>query len=293
EQGFNYSSFAPNLTYTTVPANAMSNYSWERLQSDEDYKSYYKGLFDTLNLLNYAQAMAYIKLPWEDQTKLGSQARYMTSASQILNNESSTAPLDRVGTEWRHLDVIYAGSQSSLQLRTLESLWDNRIVINPNFVRSNTIMQFSSNSYSSTPGAAAMWFTPHNDFGVSDGVINKYYAFMMAGEAGWQGTKNVLSGTMTDLQMLRASTGDENATWRSYTLNSMRQAASEASARGVDVDAMIEKFYQAMLADSRGAASYAENNQKSWSYKRTVDQRLAYFNEIKQATDDFRTAYRP
>ncbi|MDO4909354.1 MAG: ZmpA/ZmpB/ZmpC family metallo-endopeptidase [Corynebacterium sp.] len=286
EQEFNYSSFAPTFSNVTVGNDAMSAYTPDRLSSDADYKSYYRGLFDTLNLLNYVQGEAFLKLTWEEQQKLGSQAAE-TNKAGVIAPANSTDPLARISTKWTHLDVTYANSTEQLKLTSLEDLWDNKIVVNPNFTKTATT-SFSGSSYSSVPGVAATWYLPHNDYGISDGVTNKYYAFMMAGEAGWQGTKNVLTGKMTDLAMLRACTQNDTIDWKSYIVDGYKNAGAKARAEGKDVDGMIDAMYKAMVADAKQAKLYSENNAKEWNYTKTTRQRLDFFNQIKRETNDFR-----
>lgn len=296
EQSFNYSSFAPNLINAYSPSGTttdsqykwMSNWNYERINSPEKYQDYYHKLFEALNILDYIQAKAYLKLDWGQQQKLGSKLFYLSNKNELLSDDASTDPLARVNSQWVHLDVLSYEDPSFTQipLNSIEDLWDQRISVNPNF-SSQARVTFTNNSYSSIPGVSAQWYIPHNDYGVSDGVTAKYLAFMMAGEAGWEGTMNVLTGNRTDLDVLRQSTGDSDITWREYKL---KQYAAIEEKYGATLEPIIDEMVTAYKTDADSRVAYASNKNKNWVYTNSMAKRLALYANMKNITSDFTTS---
>ena len=95
----------------------MTNLTPDRINSPEEFQSYYKEVFDVIYTLDYLQGKAYLQLTPEQQARITLQHRYGTTNNhQKWNSANST---------WR---TIGAGELENMNLKTLDDLWDNQDV---------------------------------------------------------------------------------------------------------------------------------------------------------------------
>ncbi len=116
-----------NLSYDhDMDATVTSNLTTERINTKEKLDSYYKGMFQAIDFLDYVEAKAFLKLTPEEQSKIALQVFYPAEEAEGYDgNPTSTT---YVNTGWKYLT---AEQLKKMNLRTVEDLWDHRIILRP------------------------------------------------------------------------------------------------------------------------------------------------------------------
>ena len=140
--------------YLDKEGNATQNLTPERINTKEKLENYYKGQQNALDLLDYIEGKAFIRLTPEQQAKIAT--RMNISAGW---------------TSWR---TITQAQATTMNLTSLEALYDNRIVLRPSnawgvSVRGlNVINGIGSNDYGFESVWVNRWFIGHLDGGYAD-----------------------------------------------------------------------------------------------------------------------------
>ncbi len=252
--------------YLNKEGNATQNLSPDRIDTREKLENYFKGQQNALDLLDYIEGKAFIRLTPEQQ------ARVATRMSQ--------------SGSWSTWGAITAAQAEQMNLTSLESLYDNRIIIRPEnawgvSVRGlSVINSLGSNDYGFESVWVNRWYIGHNDNGIPDAFSAKRNYFEMLGYAGVDGYVTYGRGsTKTDLDAIQKITKSVTGTamnWKEYKMS--RYATVEENIRNnkyIDVDYMIERFYQALSSDTNRNASSRTNLRK------------IYYHYLKSVTNDF------
>ncbi len=256
-----------NTTYDlNKEGNATQNLSPDRIDTREKLENYFKGQQNALDLLDYIEGKAFIRLTPEQQ------ARVATRMSQ--------------SGSWSSWGAITAAQAEQMNLTSLESLYDNRIIIRPEnawgvSVRGlSVINSIGQNDYGFESVWVNRWYIGHNDNGIPDAFSAKRNYFEMLGYAGVDGYVTYGRGsTKTDLDAIQKITKSVTGTamnWKEYKMS--RYAAVEENIRNnkyIDVDYMIERFYQALSSDTNRNATSRTNLRK------------IYYHYLKSVTNDF------
>ncbi len=252
--------------YLNKEGNATQNLTPERIDTREKLENYFKGQQNALDLLDYIEGKAFIKLTPEQQARVATR----------MNQSGS----------WSSWGAITAAQAEQMNLTSLESLYDNRIIIRPEnawgvSVRGlKVINSLGSNDYGFESVWVNRWYIGHNDNGIPDAFSAKRNYFEMLGYAGVDGYVTYGRGnTATDLDAIQKITKSVTGTamnWKEYKMS--RYATVEESIKNnkyIDVDYMIEKFYQALSTDTNRNAT-----------QRTTLRKL-YYHYLKSITNDF------
>ncbi len=246
--------------------NATQNLSPDRIDTREKLENYFRGQQNALDLLDYIEGKAFIRLTPEQQARVATR----------MNQSGS----------WSTWGAITAAQAEQMNLTSLESLYDNRIIIRPEnawgvSVRGlKVINSLGSNDYGFESVWVNRWYIGHNDNGIPDAFSAKRNYFEMLGYAGVDGYVTYGRGnTKTDLDAIQKVTKAVTGTamnWKEYKMS--RYATVEENIRNnkyIDVDNMIERFYQALLSDTNRNATSRTNLRK------------IYYHYLKSVTNDF------
>lgn len=246
--------------------NATQNLTPSRIDTREKLENYFKGQQNALDLLDYIEGKAFIRLTPEQQARVATRM-----------NQSGG---------WSTWGAITAAQAEQMNLTSLESLYDNRIIIRPEnawgvSVRGlKVINSIGTNDYGFESVWVNRWYIGHNDNGMPDAFSAKRNYFEMLGYAGVDGYVTYGRGnTATDLDAIQKITKSVTGTamnWKEYKMS--RYATVEENIRNnkyIDVDYMIERFYQALVSDSNRNASQRTNLRK------------IYYHYLKSVTNDF------
>ncbi len=252
--------------YLNKEGNATQNLSPDRIDTREKLENYFRGQQNALDLLDYIEGKAFIRLTPEQQ------ARVATRMSQ--------------SGSWSSWGAITKAQAEQMNLTSLESLYDNRIIIRPEnawgvSVRGlRVINSLGANDYGFESVWVNRWYIGHNDNGIPDAFSAKRNYFEMLGYAGVNGYVTYGRGsTKTDLDAIQKITKSVTGTamnWKEYKMS--RYATVEENIRNnkyIDVDYMIERFYQALSSDTNRNATSRTNLRK------------IYYHYLKSATNDF------
>ena len=178
-----------------------SNLTPERINSPVKIQDFYRKLFETVYVMDYIEAKAFLSLPKDTQKTLGIQISYPNEDRkfQTIDNKShnyDTEPEMFTGNFYK--DDIYAKylarqvtkytrlneTNFDKDLNTIDDLIDNRIMLYPGVYR------FSSrgtNSYGGEGINTVHWYQPWNPDGRPDSYSLKWISYEMLG---WKGYDN-------------------------------------------------------------------------------------------------------
>lgn len=267
--GYDVGPYYFNLAFTLNKEGlATQNLTPERINTREKLENYFKGQFDALELLDYVSAKAFIQLTPEEQAK-------------IATRMAQSAGYSTWGT-------ITAAQAETMNLTTLESLWDNHIILRPNnswgvSVRGLVpINSIGSNDYGYESIWVTRWYIGHYDNGYSDAFSNKKNMFEMLGYAGVNGYviygSRMSSSDLDAIQKITLAKTGTAMNWKEYKMSRYAEIESKLDNRYVNVDLMIEQFLAALKSD---AANGNRNIQGA------TNLRKIYYHYLKRVTNDF------
>lgn len=241
-----------------------NNFSYERIDSAEKVHSYYREMFDTGYALDYLAAQAFFQLTPRQQ------------AAVAVTAEHTPGGEDSMSTVYRRLTEEEA---ASMDLRSMEALWDNRISIRTGASYPEKVGTATDGSYGFESFYTMNWYQSHNDQGSPDTHSFKRLGQEMLGLAGYEKGYMVYMSALSenDLDALRKITGDPGITWESYKLGRYREAAQRVDEIPYfDKDEIIARFRAAFEEDAANG-----NTERSTDLKRTL------YGIVKRVTGDF------
>lgn len=242
-----------------ITENITNNFTYERINTPEKIKSYYKEMFETGYVLDYLVGQAFLSLTPEEQ------ARVAVQASHTQDGKSFSTTYSRLTAE----------DFRNMNLQTMEDLWDNKICLRD----TGTAGSAAYGQYKYESFYCVNWYQPHNDEGTPDSNSFKRLGQEMLGIGGYEnGYAVYMSGrSQNDLDALRKITGDDTITWKEYKLN--RYDTVKRNLYQIpyfDSNEVIKQFEAALKEDS------ANNNlNQSTNVKRLL------YGIVKRATNDF------
>lgn len=255
--------------YLNKEGNATQNLSPDRIDTKEEMENYFKGQQNALDLLDYIEGKAFIRLT------PGQQAKIATSVISAAGR-----------TTWRTITTEQA---EQMNLTSLESLYDNKIILRPAnawgaSVRGLVMPETTiADNYGYESVWVNRWYIDHYDGGYSGAFAIKRNFFEMLGYAGVEGY--VIYGSRrssSDLDAIRKITQLVTGTamdWREYKLS--RYATVEENLNNnkyIDAEYMIQRFTEALIND-------ANNGDRNVSQRTNL--RKIYYHYLKSATNDF------
>ena len=224
---------------------------------------------DLLDLLDYIEGKAFIKLTPEQQAKIATRMN--------------------ISAGWSSWGGITAQQATDMKLTSLEALYDNRIVLRPNnawgaSVRGLSVINgLGSNDYGFESVWVNRWFIGHLDGGYADAFSTKRNFFEMLGYAGVEGYVTYGSrASANDLDAIKKITKMVTGTemdWKQYKMSRYETVEQNINNnKYIDVDYMIERFTEALINDA---------NKGDRNISQRTNLRKIYYHYLKSATNDF------
>jgi len=247
----------------TMDAFTTTNLTPERINSTAKIEEFYKRSFELWDFLDYAYAKAFLQLTPEEQSKVAYQIDYPN------NNANNTRWTQKTADDF-----------AAMNLKTVEDLWDNQIVIDPKAY--NGYIRPGGGKYGYGSVYPTRWYQTHNDLGRSDCYSFKYLAWEMLGIGGYDGgyATYYSKRSANDLDAIRKVTGDPTMTWKKYKLGRYELMDSYWDKIAyIDADELYNEYLEALKLD-------AKNNDYRATASMNVKRRMYHF--IKRVTNDFR-----
>ena len=254
-----------NFSYDYSPDKLITtNLTQDRINSVKKIDSYYKGMYEAIDFLDYVEAKAFLKLTPEEQSKVAVQIQYPN-------------PNDHSTVTWKQ---ITASEIEAMNLQTIGDLWDNKITIRPGITGEWT--QNGEGAYGSEGMYIRRWYQPYNDNGRTHTWGFTYTAWQMLGMGGYEnGYLSWFTGkSATDLDAIKKITKDNTMTWEKFKKE--RYKLMEKSLKTIpyiDSENLLQNYVDALRAD-------ANNNDRDVTSSTNV--RRINYHYLKRITNDFR-----
>ncbi|HBC2029586.1 TPA: hypothetical protein I9Z65_001471 [Clostridium perfringens] len=246
-----------------IEDDTSNNITLDRINGKEKIHSYYKEMFETYYVLDYLTAKALLQLTPEQQSKLITQANYVDD-----NN-----PED--GGQTTNYTTLTAEQIRAMNLKTIEDLWNNRIVFRaPGVVTGNP-----PGSYGGDNHYNIYWYQPHNDIGRPDSYSFKRLGFELLGVGGYTNGYVAYRSSMSknDLEALRIATDNPDITWKQYKMDRFNNVENNLNKIPYfNTDNAIKLYKDALIKDSAAGNRNQTNNV-----------RRVLYGIVKRATGDF------
>ncbi|WP_308780139.1 ZmpA/ZmpB/ZmpC family metallo-endopeptidase-related protein [uncultured Clostridium sp.] len=253
-----------NLSYDFTPDRLVTtNLTQNRINSVEKIDSYYKGMYEAIDFLDYVEAIAFLKLTPEEQAKVAVQVQYPNA-----NNHSTVS--------WKK---ITEADFKAMNLQTVGDLWDNRIAIRPGVTSSWT--QDGGGSYGSEGMYIRRWYQPYNDNGRTHSYGFTYTAWQMLGMGGYEnGYLTWFTGkSRTDLDAIKKITKDSTMTWEKFKQKRYELMENNFNTIPyIDAESLVQNYVEALKTDAR-------NNDRNVTSSTNV--RRINYHYLKRVTNDF------
>ncbi len=257
--------YTPNLRYDfDTSSNISVNIFTDRVHGTDNIHDFYDDMFDAYYMLDYLTAQAFFQLTPSEQSKLVTQVYYNDASGNLHTVASSN-------TTTTSYVALSPAQLEAMNLKSMQDLWDNRIVFRDAVI-------FGNNVYESSSHYDILWYHPYNDERVADGTIFKRTSYEMLGVGGIDGRIAYASGqSANDLEAIGNVTGDPTMTWEKYKMSRWLEVENNLETNNYfDSDEVIEKYVTALKAD---AANNSRNN--------TNTLRSVLYNAIKHDSEDF------
>ncbi len=266
-----------------------SNLNPERINSPEKIQDFYRKLFETVYVMDYIEAQAFLKLSPEEQKILGIQVSYPNEDKQFekvvgpdgkdtdqftgkLYKEDEYAKYRaRETTKYTRLNEI---ENFDKPLKTMDDLINNRIMLYPGVYRYSSR---GNNSYGGEGINTVHWYQPNNPDGRPDSYALKWISYEMLGYKGYdkgfvEYASNIHStpkqiysnlshpknGTSTvnfksDSMALLQISNNAYSSFSSYKKSRFKDIKSklERLDSDINVDSYIDKFTETLKKDAK------------------------------------------
>ena len=184
-----------------------SNLTPERINSPAKIFDFYNKAFETIYTADYLEALAFLQLPDEIQSKLAVQISYPNADllmeykddkgkvyTEYRDDDGTIHKLEKLTykedpyaqnaayttTQYTKLDQISDFDYS--KLNTINDLIDNKIMLYPGKEKVSTL---GPGRYGGEGYNVVHWYQPHNIYGFSDSYSFKWFSYEMLGYAGY------------------------------------------------------------------------------------------------------------
>lgn len=270
-------------------SDKLTNLTPDRINTQEEFQSYYKEVFDVIYTLDYLQGLAYLQLTPEQQAKITSQHRYgFMNKYQEANSANST---------WRTLS---AQELENMNLKTLDDLWEHQLTIRPghrfDLKSFNEVGVNNYGAYQIDRVSYSSWYVPYVNGGTPNAQTFRRNGFELAGMYGYSnGLTRYLSGqTKTgDLEFYKTMTGNENFSFEAYRKDKnveIQNKIATQKAQGnayFDEEALIAYFKQNLINYGIDINAGASNG--NVTLQNIKGSRENVFRYLQRITNEFRT----
>lgn len=256
-------------------SDITTNLTPDRINSPEKIKDFYSKVFETLDIMDYLQGQAFLKLTPAQQANIAQQHQYKNG------NRRDSIWVTKSAKDFENMN-----------LQTIEDLYDNELNIIPNRVNGNVV-----NSYTPDYIYFTHWYQPYNDNGKPNPVIMKRNYWYLLSKYGYSDglikyAVKINGREMGDLDRMKLITGNSNFTWKGFALERF-DGIEEKINRSIyfDKEDIINEFYNAFVESANDSNNL---NHNSWggsvANKRSMDARLRVYRYLQRITDDFRVS---
>ncbi len=257
-EGFLMQQFGPRdiVMNLTVKYNSdqrvASNMTPERINSKKEIKDFYSKVFETLYVMDYIEAQAFMKLTNEQKAVLGFQANY---PDEEKYKDTTEFYLARLVTQYKQLT---AEEWSAMKLNDIDDLIENRITMVPGLYE---VGSRGDNLYGGEGIANIHWYQPWNPNGRPDSYSLKWISYEMLGYAGYDEgfieyasnkdniTKNGVNNFKSDSMALKKITGYDSMD--AYKKNRFALTKEKLEhLKYINIDEYAQKFYDALVKDA-------------------------------------------
>ena len=254
-----------------IDANVTTNLTPQRVNTSEKIHDFYQKMFEVSDFLDYLEALAFLQLSPEEQSKVAVKISYIDENGNETDASNTT-----------RYKVLTEEDFRKMQLKNVEDLWDNQITIKPGVTDYVTV---GINRYGGYSLYTRRWYQPHDDNGRPDSYSFKEFAFEMLGYKGYDDGYieyySDIHGKDGDLGALRAITNDQNMTFKKYKLNRYNMMKENMKKmKYINAEQVIEDYKNALKLD-------ALNNDRNVKQSTNVKRNNYYY--IKRITNDFTT----
>ena len=276
-----------NLCYDyNTSSDIMSNYTRDRIYGKDQSDDFYKKVYETLDVLDYAALQAFLRLDKDEQNAVASQAWFsgqngtspldsganavaLCSRSKVLDGYDGTTATMPVNES--------AFNDGSKKFETIEEVYDNQLFLRGGIPDGGSIT-WQRQIYVSEDNRGVWWFPVHANTFYPDSRSFKVMMYRMMGREGYDAFATYGSAGGNDLQKLKQITGCSSyKEWQMQTWSGIE--AKKGSLAYADFDDLVDKFEVALKSD----ASMNDRNLGSMS-----SLRIRMFYMMKRVTDDFR-----
>ena len=267
----------------------VTNLTPDRINTPEEFQSYYKEVFETIYTLDYLQGKAYLELTPAQQAAITSQHRYGTTNNYQSRNQSNST--------WRTLG---AAELENMNLKTLDDLWDNQLTIRPGHrfdLRSfNDVGINNLGAYQIDRVCYSSWYVPYVDGGTPNAQTFRRNGYELGGLYGYSdGLVEYLSNrTQTgDLAHFKKKMKDESFTFETYRKNKNKEIEEKIKAQKAqgnayfDEEALIAYLKQHMINYGHGINTGVSNQNNTLN--NIKESRENVFRYLQRITNEFRS----
>lgn len=227
-------------------SDKLCNLTPDRIDTDAEFQDYYAGVFETLYTLDYLQGKAYLELTPEQQAAV--------TARHYYGNKNSAHESNQVNSTWR---IMSASDMENMQMKTLEDLWDNRIMIRPghrfDIASMNEVGQGNFGAYNLDRVAYASWYVPYVGWASPNGQTYRRNAYELGGVAGYAaGTQEYFRRDGgQDLERFKKITGKEDFDFKIWRMDKYKEIEEKLAA---------QKNLENPYFDERAVIDYLKQN---------------------------------
>ena len=298
-QSFGPNDIVMNLSTYREGEKIASNYTPDRINSPEKIQSYYDKVFQTIYVMDYIEAEAFLQLPKDVQANLAVQVSYPNENLQFETLEDGKTLTGVTYKEDPY--AIFRARQTSrftqlseipdvfnqMKLTSINDLIDNHIMIYPGIYK---VGSRGSNSYGGEGIGHVHWYQPWNPEGRPDSYAIKWIAYEMLGLKGYDDGyieyySNINSiprqiytdlskpskgkttvNYKTDAMALKKITDqfDNFDEYKKYRFAETKKKLERLNS-AVNVKAYVQKLYDALIEDSKYSKTRLESLLKAYN----------------------------
>ncbi len=176
-QSFGPNDIVMNLSvHYDKDAKIGSNLDPSRIDTPEKVQDFYEKVFETIYVMDYIEAQAFLQLSSEDKAEIGIKVTYPNEEKYTEDGNLYRA------YQTTGFNQITAEEWDKMTLESVYDLIDNRIM---KYAGVYKYASRGSNSYGGEGINTAHWYQPNNPYGRPDSYALKWIAYEMLGYRGY------------------------------------------------------------------------------------------------------------
>ncbi len=257
-QGFNRNDIVMNLSINFKSDQKVgSNLRPDRINTQAKVWSFYKGVFESVYVMDYLEALAFLELSPEDQATLAVQVSYPDEDKYV------TGPVKEqyLGRRSSRYTELTAEDFEKMDLKTVDDLIKNRIMLQPGVYKLATR---GVSLYGGEGLNVVHWYQPNNPYGRPDSYSLKWIAYEMLGYKGYDNGyieyySNIHPTTLEDIKnyktdkmaLSKITDGayDDFDEYKKYRFSETKTNLGKLNSK-VNVQKYVQKLYDELKKDA-------------------------------------------